>query len=92
MFIEGRICSTYSGVSANMDERRVGPWGLTCFFGAFLDNLLGGCFRVSLGSDETTILQSCAGSSLEEPPLGLEAADNDVGKWDGVDRLEDASE
>jgi len=75
-----------------MDERRVGPCGLTGFFGNFLDSLLGGCFRMSVGNDETVILQSFAGSSPGEPPLGLEAADNDVGKWDGVDRLEDASE
>ena len=75
-----------------MDERRAGPWGLTCFFSDFLVDLLGGCLRVSVGNDEMTILQSLAGSSLGEPPLGLEAADNDVGKWDGVDRLEDASE
>lgn len=65
---------------------------MTDFFSPFFGDLLGGCFRLSLGSDEIATLQSFAGSSLRELPMGLEAADSDVGKCDGVDRLEEASE
>lgn len=65
---------------------------MTGFFGAFFGDLRGGCFLLSLGSDEIATLQSLTGSSLRELPMGLEVADSDVGKSDGVDRLEEASE
>lgn len=65
---------------------------MTYFFGTFLDDVLGGCFRLSAGNKEVTTLGSFPGSSTGESPLGLETADKDVGKCDGVDRVDDTSE